>query len=119
MLAKLRDWFARKSPNHARQTRFSFDGQVIVADGPFARAISIRVEDIQEIGIETNDLGPFQDDVFWLINRGTDALRIPQDAPVFKELMDHFGKFPGFDWAPFTDAMSCSDCRYFLCWKRP
>ena len=79
----------------------------------------MRVEDIREIGVETTDAGPFVDDAFWLINRDTDSLRIPQDSPVFKELMDYFGSLPGFDWKPFTEAMSCTDCHYFLCWRRP
>ena len=118
MFAKLRRWFERKSPNHLRQTRFEFDGQTITADGPLARRVSVRVEDIHEIGIETTDTGPFIEDVFWLINRDTDGLRIPQESPVFKALMDRFGSFDGFDWEPLIAAMACTDCRYFLCWRR-
>lgn len=118
MFAKLRDWFAKKSPNHKRQTRCSFDGHTITADGPLARKTSVRVDDIQEIGVETTDTGPFVEDVFWLINRDTDDLRVPQDSPVFKALMDYFGSLDGFDWQPFTEAMACTDCRYFLCWRR-
>jgi hypothetical protein len=118
MLTELKDWFAKRSPNHARHTRFSFDGHTFAADGPFARRISVRIEDVQEIGIETTDRGPFIEDLFWLINRDTDDLRIPQDSPVFATLMDYFGKWEGFDWQPFTEAMACAECRYFLCWKR-
>jgi len=118
MLAKIQSWFARKSPNHARQIRFAFDGHTISADGPFARKSFVRVEDIREIGIETTNAGPFLEDVFWLINREADCVRIPQDSPVFKVLMDYFGSFEGFDWRPFTGAMSCTDPRYFLCWQK-
>jgi len=98
--------------------RFTFDGQTIVADGPLARRTSVKVKDIDEIGIQTTDAGPFVEDVFWLINRETDDLYIPQDSPVFKTMMDSFGSFDGFDWKPFTEAMSCTDRQYFLCWKR-
>ena len=115
---KLQSWFARKSPNHMRQTRFTFDGHTITADGPLAQKTSLRVDDIREIGVETTDTGPLVEDVFWLINRDTDALRIPQESPVFKDLMDYFGSLQGFDWQPFTEAMSCTNCSYFLCWKR-
>ena len=118
MFAKLRDWIVRKSPIHARWTRYSFDSHTITGDGPLGRKISVRVEDICEIGIETNDAGPFQEDVFWLINRETDGLRIPHESPVFSALMDYFRSFEGFDWQPCTDAMSCTDCRFFLCWRR-
>jgi hypothetical protein len=118
MLAKLRNWFEKRSPNHLRQTRYDFDGESITADGPLARRVSVRLQDIYEIGVETTDAGPFVEDVFWLINRGTDDLRIPQESPVFKVLMERFGTLEGFDWKPFTEAMACTDCRYFLCWKR-
>lgn len=101
--------------NHGRQRT----ALPITANGPLARKISVRVEDIKEIGVETTDTGPFVEDVFWLINRETDGLRIPQGSPVFEALMDYFGSLQGFDWKPFTEAMGCTNCRYFLCWRRP
>jgi hypothetical protein len=119
MLTKLRNWFERKSPNHLRQACYEFDGETITVDGPFARRVSVRVQDIHEIGVETTDTGPFIEDVFWLINRETDGLRIPQGSPVFKALMERFESLEGFDWEPFVEAMACPDCRYFLCWRRP
>lgn len=119
MFAKLQSWFTKKSPNHLRQIRFSFDGHTITAEGPLAHRTSVRIEDIHEIGVETDDTGPYVEDVFWLINRDSDSLRIPQDTPVFKSLMDAFRSFDGFDWQPFIEAMACTDRRYFLCWRRP
>jgi hypothetical protein len=119
LFANLQNWFEkRKSQNHLRQISFSFDGRIITADGPFARRTSVRIEDIREIGIETTDAGPFVEDVFWLINRNTEGLRIPQDSTVFNRLVDYFESFEGFDWEPFTKAMASTDNRYFLCWKR-
>lgn len=119
MLAWFKSWLARKSPNHKRQLVFSFDGKCITADGPLAEKTLVRVENIQEIGIETTDLGPYVEDVFLLINRDTDALRIPQGSAVFNELMAYCDTLEGFDWQPFTAAMSCTDSKYFLCWKKP
>jgi hypothetical protein len=118
MFAKFLNWFKKKPPNHLRQIHFSFDGRTIVADGPFAQKTSVGVDDIHEVGIETNDAGPFVEDVFWLINRDTVGLRIPQGSPAFKKLMDYFSSVEGFDWEPFSEAMACTDRRYFLCWKR-
>lgn len=118
MLAKLRRWFEKRSPNHQRQIRFSFDGHTIAASGPLAETTSVNIDAIHEIGVETTDTGPFVEDVFWLINRDTDGLRVPQGSPVFKTLMDYFGSLDGFNWRPFNDAMCCTGRRYFLCWKR-
>ena len=82
------------------------------------RKVKDSFEDIYEIGVVTTDVGPFAEDVFWLIDKDTDGLRIPQMSPVFKALMDYFGSLEDFDWRPFNDAMCCTDCHYFLCWKR-
>ncbi len=117
MFAKLQNWIAKKSPSLARQILFSFDGHIITADGPIAWT-SVRVEDIREIGIETTDTGPVSEDVFWLINRDSNSLRIPQNSPVFKKLRDYFHSFEGFNWPSFTEAMSCTERRYFFCWRR-
>ncbi len=117
MFAKLQNWIAKKSPSYARQIVFSFDGHTITADGPIAWA-SLRVEAIREIGIETTDTGPAVEDVFWLINRDSDRLLIPQDSAVFKKLKDYFRSYEGFNWQSFTEAMSCTERRYFLCWQR-
>lgn len=117
MFAKLQNRIAKKSPNFARLIRFSFDRHTITADGPIART-SVRVEDIRELGIETTEAGPFVEVVFGLINQDSDRLRIPQESPVFKTLMDYFSSLEGFNWQSFTEAMSCSDHRYFLCWRR-
>ena len=117
MFAKLQNWIAKKSPSFARQILFSFDGHTITVDGPIAWA-SVRVKDIHEIGVETTDTGPHGEDVFWLINRDSDRLLIPQDSPAFKKLRDYFRSFEDFNWQSFTEAMSCTERRYFLCWRR-
>ena len=117
MFAKLQNWIAKKSPSLTRQIRFSFDGHTITADGPIAWT-SVRVEDVHEIGIETTDAGPSVEGVFWLINRDSDRLLIPLDSPVFKALRDCFRSFEAFNWQSFDEAMSCTERRYFLCWRR-
>ena len=119
MFLNLKKWFLEKSPNHYRQQHYSFDGKVITADGLPAKRTEVRIENLREVGIETTDKGPFIEDVFWLINRETEALRIPQDSPVFELLMDYFGKLESFDWAAFSESMGCTDHQYFVCWKRP
>ena len=113
IFSNVQRWFEGRAPNHLRQNCFS----EISATGPLARRTSVGVENIHEVGIETTDTGPFVEDVFWLINRDTDAVRIPQQSPAFQQLMDYFGSFDGFDWKQVADAMCCTDCRYLPCWK--
>ena len=101
------------------RTNYSLDGQTITFKRPFGRSVSVRIDELDEIGIETTDQGPFVEDVFWILQRGEMRIRIGDPHPVFKMLMDRFGSLEGFDWRPFAEAMSCSDNRYFLCWRRP
>lgn len=85
---------------------------------PFSRPISMRIDEFDEIGVETTDQGPFVEDVFWVLKRGQMRIRIGDPHPVFKMLMERFDSLEGFDWRPFIEAQSCSENRYFLCWRR-
>ena len=120
MMTKAQKWFSSmlfKSTRHLR-INYSFDGEVITIERPFGRKLLLKLEDVDEIGVQTTDQGPFAEDVYWLLKQGTTSVRIPEPSPVFKMLMDRFHSWPGFDWQPFTEAMACSDCRYFRCWQR-
>jgi hypothetical protein len=86
---------------------------------PFRQSVSLRIYEFDEIGVETTDDGPFVEDVFWILKVGNMRLRIGDPHPVFRELMERFGSLKGFDWQPFIEAQSCTEHRYFLCWRRP
>ncbi|MEY2430254.1 MAG: hypothetical protein QOJ40_3139 [Verrucomicrobiota bacterium] len=101
------------------RTNYFFDGQTITVKRPFGKPISVAIEDLDEIGIETTDQGPFVEDVFWILKREGMRIRLGEPHPVFKKLMDRFSSLEDFDWRPFTEAMTCTDNRYFLCWRRP
>ncbi|MGB7748173.1 MAG: hypothetical protein WBN75_12900 [Verrucomicrobiia bacterium] len=118
--ARFSEWFLKPlvMVAHSFRTNCWLDGQTITVKRPFSRPISVRLEEIDEIGVETTDQGPFVEDVFWILKRGEMRIRIGDPHPVFKMLVDRFGLLEGFDWRPFTEAMICSDNRYFLCWRR-
>ena len=97
---------------------YSFDGRTIGVGRPWGRKVCVEIQDIEEIGVETTDKGPFMEDVFWVINRDKECLRIPEPAAAFPTLMKCFESWDGFDWKPFVEAMSCTENRYFRCWKR-
>jgi hypothetical protein len=101
------------------RTEYSFDGATIRAHDPLGSDQSIAVSQIKDVGVETNCLGPFVEDVFWLINRETDPIRIPQCSPVFAALMKHFESFEGFDWDAFARSMSSTEDAFFPCRPRP
>jgi hypothetical protein len=100
------------------RTNYRMDSQTIIIKRPFSRPFSMKIDELDEIGVETTDQGPFVEDVFWILKQGTTRIRIGEPHPIFKVLLDCFGSLEGFDWQPFIEAQSCSDNRYFLCWKR-
>ena len=100
------------------RTSYSCDGTTVTVKPPFRHGCSVRIDDLDEIGLETTNQGPIVEDVFLILKKADLRIRIGDPHPIFRELMDHFGSLPGFDWKPFAEAMSCSDNRYFVCWRR-
>src|SRR5262249_3174983 len=100
------------------RTNHFIEGQAICIKRAFRKTLRFSLDELDEIGVETTNQGPFVEDVFWILKHGNIRIRIGDPHPVFKLLMDRFGKFEGFDWRPFTEAMSCTDNCYFICWKR-
>jgi hypothetical protein len=100
------------------RTNYWLDGKTLTVKRPFSKSASVKIDDLDEIGVETTDQGPFVEDVFWILKKGKMCIRIGEPHPVFKMLMDAFGSLEGFDWRPFVEAQSCTDNRYFMCWRR-
>lgn len=100
------------------RTNYIIEGQAIYMKRAFRKPVCLNLTELDEIGVETTDQGPFIEDVFWILKHGNLRFRIGDPHPVFKVLMDRFGKLEGFDWRLFTEAMCCTDNRYFICWKR-
>lgn len=124
MASKLEDWFSKllfkplvKVAPYLR-TSYSLFGQTITETRPLGRKVSVRIDELDEIGVETTDQGPFIEDVYWILKQGDVSIRIPQPHPIFEMLMDRLGSLEGFDWKPFNEAMCCTDNRYFLCWRK-
>jgi hypothetical protein len=121
MLARVRKWLHRNKlvqrPFYER-TEYTFDGTVIRARDPLGTDRSICVSLISDVGIETNSLGPFVEDVFLLLNREAEAIRIPQCSSVFNQLLEHFKSFEGFDWDAVGRSMTCTKDAFFACWSR-
>jgi hypothetical protein len=82
-------------------------------------AESLAVGDLAAVVIETNDSGPWGDDVVWhLLGRAEGScLSIPQTAENFTPLMERLQALPGFDSAQVIAAMGSTALNAFLCWQ--
>ena len=87
------------------------------ADG--GAPVSMAIGDRAAVVIETNDSGPWGDDVVWhLLGRaeGT-ALSIPQSAENFAPLLERLQSLPGFDKEAVIEAMGSTALNAYLCWE--
>lgn len=100
------------------RTNYWLNGRTLTVKRPLRKPFAVRIDELDEIGIETTDQGPLVEDVFWILKRGDMRIRIGQPHPIFKVLMDRFGSLDGFNWQPFIEAMVCTENRYFLCLRR-
>src|SRR5579864_7932346 len=100
------------------RTNYYLRDRTLIIKRPFRDSFAVRIDELDEIGIETTDQGPFIEDVFWILKQGPVRLRIGEPHPVFRRLMDSFGSLQDFDWESFAEAMSCIENHYFLCWTR-
>lgn len=75
--------------------------------------------DVESIAIETNDRGPFEPDVWWVLESGDRRLTYPQGANGDAEALRAFGdRFPGFDHGAVIASMGSVDNARFVCWTR-
>ena len=74
--------------------------------------------DLQEIGIQTTDGGPFVEDVFLVLRGGEVRCVIPLEATGFTAVLSRLRELPGFDNDAVISAMTCTDNAAFPCWRR-
>jgi hypothetical protein len=75
-------------------------------------------DDLQRVSIKTTDGGPFEEDVWWLLEATHAQVLLPQGANGEKELFLHLQTLPGFDNDAVINAMLSVENRQFLCWQR-
>jgi hypothetical protein len=82
---------------------------------------SVRWSDLSAVVIKTTDEGPFLEDVFFILfgNDQKSGCVVPQEATGASELFSALqDRLPGFDNEKVIEAMSSSNNRSFLIWRR-
>ena len=96
----------------------SFDEQGVRLLRRDGTAHSVQWDDLQAVYIDTTNLGPFIEDVFFVLVTNEWVYHVPQGATGMDELSERLGKLPGFDGEAVCRAMCCTDNNHFVCWKR-
>ena len=79
----------------------------------------VSLDDLLKLEIVTNNRGPAEDDVFWVLtHRGGDPVAIPASAKGSDLLFDAFAALKGVDFEEAVRAMGSTDNARFLIWER-
>lgn len=98
------------------QPTISCDDGVLTVERRSRATLRLRLDELDEIGVETTDKGPFADDVFLVFKKSGEVFRVSDSAVVSSDLVGEFGKLDGFDFEQFIAAQSSTSNQYFLCW---
>jgi len=85
------------------------------ADG---QIFKVAWNELVKVAIQTTNEGPFQSDVFWLLDTKENSLRIPQEIQGGEEFLHHLQKLPNFDNKLFISAMGSTENNLFVCWEK-
>ncbi len=75
-------------------------------------------EELSKVEIHTNDLGPFVDDVYWVLHGKERGCVIPQGAPDSGKLLEKLQELENFNNEEFINSMSCTENKQFIVWER-
>ena len=79
----------------------------------------VSLDDLVKLEIVTNDRGPMEDDVFWILtHRGGDPVAIPASAKGSDLLFDAFAALPKVDFEQAVRAMGSTENARFLIWEK-
>ncbi|MDW6026230.1 hypothetical protein SAZ10_31175 [Mesorhizobium sp. BAC0120] len=96
----------------------SIEDHISVTD-PEGETRAVELEELGGVMIETNDSGPFDADVWWLLfgADGRLACAFPQGAVGEKEAVALLSALPGFDHEAMVMAMGSTTNAVFPVWR--
>ncbi|WP_175954358.1 hypothetical protein [Burkholderia sp. BCC0405] len=92
----------------------------IEATDPKGATHGIALSDLGAVAIETNDQGPYESDVWWILfdTNKQFACGFPQDAEGAKAAVDRLLDLPGIDHRKVIDAQTSVQNAMFPIWQR-
>lgn len=94
------------------------DDQTITFRWAWRSTASVNMSEVRRVLIRTTDQGPFDDDVFFIVETAAKTFVIPQAALGASQLLERFQQLPGFNNEAVIDSMGCTDNKEFVCWER-
>jgi len=103
-----------KSPYAA--VRVWFDNEQAWVHYPSKEPESIKWDSLIGIAVETNDQGPFVEDVYWLLASEEKVISYPSEATGSEEMLKRLQEIPTFNNERLIEAMTCTGNQTFILW---
>jgi len=119
MLKKFLLFFKKSEPQNKgpyEAVKVWFEDQQVWVQWPSKEPESIKWDAIIRIAIETNDQGPFVEDVYWLLASKEKVISYPSEATGTEEMLKRLQEIPTFNNERLIDAMTCTDNQTFILW---
>ena len=97
-----------------------FDESKVECIFPNGTTQSITWPNLRAIAVETNDQGPWSEDVYFLLfsNFEDQFCSIPQCAEGSQQLISRLQQLSEFNNEALIKAMGCTSNNFFLCWEK-
>ena len=117
-ISKLIDRF--RSIRKPAVPKLEIDDTMIRCCFPDGTVQQMAWNELKAVIIETNDSGPFEEDVYFLLlsESKENFCAIPQCADSTQTLISRVQNLPEFDNEAVIKAMGCTSNRSFLCWEQ-
>ena len=101
-----------------KSSAVQFDDETVTCRRPNGMVEVVRWTDLRAVLVMTTSNGPGVDDIFWVLEGENTGCVVPSEAEGCDKLLERLQRLPGFDNATVIKAMSCTDDREFVCWRR-
>ncbi len=99
--------------------RIGLSGEALVYPLDGERPSVGELSRLEAVTLRTTDQGPFEEDVFLLLDFDERIWIIPSAHPNFMDVYDGLGKRLPLDHPRFIEGMGCAENNSFLLWGRP
>ena len=94
------------------------DDEAVRCRWPEDEVETMRWADLQAVWIVTTDRGPWEDDLFFVLEGTEGECTVSSEAPGVPGLIERLTQLPGLDEETYFQAFSSSENGRFLIWRR-
>lgn len=95
-----------------------YDEEKIWSVSPSGKRGELDWTEVKGVFIETNDQGPWADDVWWMISGEKFSVMFPNGAAGDKEILERLQRLPNFNNEELIKSMTSTENRLFIIWDK-